>query len=178
VGALVALAAISRVHQVDKPWSERLMFDTVPGLWLLGQASRYATRQVVKATLSKEAALTREQLAEQLEYVMSDDAQREFVLTMVRTMSFRPPRRAGRDNDKVQFAGIKDLALERVVAPVLLVHGEVDTEVSPNDSYSASARLPNAELVMVPQGGHACAFVAQDAETVQERIRQFLRCHC
>ncbi|MEI6620918.1 MAG: alpha/beta hydrolase [Actinomycetes bacterium] len=116
-----------------------------------------ATRAVVRGTLSKEAALTRGQLAEQLQYVMNDDAQREFILAMVRTASFRPPRKAGRDNDKVQFAGIVDLRLERIQAPVLLVHGEVDTEVSPNDSYSASARLPRSELEMVPLGGHACA---------------------
>jgi pimeloyl-ACP methyl ester carboxylesterase len=132
---------------------------------------------VVRGTLSKEAAPTKGQLAEQLEYLMNDDAQREFIRTMVQTASFRPPRKAGRDNDRVQFAGIVGLQLERIQAPVLLVHGEVDTEVSPNDSYSASARLPTAELEMVPLGGHACAFVAQNADAIQARIVAFLRRH-
>ena len=55
--------------------------------------------------------------------------------------------------------GFDDIAprsrIGQVKAPVLLVHGAKDDVVPIEDSYALKDRLPSAELVVVPEGGHS-----------------------
>jgi pimeloyl-ACP methyl ester carboxylesterase len=45
--------------------------------------------------------------------------------------------------------------VEYVSAPLMLVHGEQDDVVPVRDAYELSERRPDAELLVVPKGGHS-----------------------
>lgn len=175
VTALVALAALSFKHPMGADLAEWIMFSTRFGALLLKAMTKFAPRQLVSATLSSEGNLTREQVAEQTAQVFGDDVKREFVLALAGAVSHRPPRKAGWNNDKLQFAAIEGLELGKILAPVLLVQGDVDADVQPEYSDFASDAIPNSELVSMHLGGHLCVFTAADSDVVQRRIVEFLR---
>jgi pimeloyl-ACP methyl ester carboxylesterase len=63
------------------------------------------------------------------------------------------------------------LALERILAPTLLMRGEESEAFSANDSAEALRRLPRGELVTIPQTTHT--FPMEVPGEVAERILTF-----
>lgn len=67
--------------------------------------------------------------------------------------------------------GIWD-ALPHLVNPTLIVHGEQDELVDPQNARNMAARIPNAKLVLVPDAGHAVAL--QEPEWFAAEVKEFL----
>jgi len=63
--------------------------------------------------------------------------------------------------------------LGQIKCPVLIVHGDRDLLIPPENAYLLKSRIPQAELFMIPNAGHA--FQAVDPIGIQQRIVQFLR---
>jgi 3-oxoadipate enol-lactonase len=53
--------------------------------------------------------------------------------------------------------------VERIAVPALVIHGELDRVVPVSNGRLLASRLPNAELVVLPGGGHAPMFEEPDA---------------
>jgi pimeloyl-ACP methyl ester carboxylesterase len=62
--------------------------------------------------------------------------------------------------------------LPEVSQPTLLVVGQRDRIVNPEDSIAAGRRLPNGKLVVLPECGHAPQI--EEAETVNRLVISFL----
>jgi 3-oxoadipate enol-lactonase len=62
--------------------------------------------------------------------------------------------------------------LGQIKCPVLIVHGEQDLLIPPANAHLLKSRIPQAELFMIPNAGHA--FQAVDPIGIQQRIVQFL----
>jgi pimeloyl-ACP methyl ester carboxylesterase len=176
VGALVALAAVSKaIERPKQDLTDRLMFTTRAGDWLLRAMALHAPKQLISSTLAAEGTLTQDELAERTKEVFADTEKREFVLALDATVSQRGPRRAGLDNDWDRFAAIESLELERIAAPCLLVHGSVDSDVPPEHSEHAAATIPSAELLVLEGGTHLAFYTHPDAEAAQARAVELLR---
>jgi len=62
--------------------------------------------------------------------------------------------------------------LPSVEAPSLVLYGDHDPVVSPDETKELAAGLPNAELVKVPGAAHSV--LAEGGETILERVTEFL----
>lgn len=177
VESLVALAAVSKRYVWRLGTDEKLMFGTRTGNWLITMLARHRPEQLISATLSSEGDLTKEQVAELTETVFQDPVQRDFVLRLAQTVSHRGDRRDGVRNDQTTFAAIESLELNDVPAPVLLVQGDADTDVTPDYSEYAQTELSDSRLLVVPQGTHLAAYTSPQAADVQRQIVAFLHQH-
>lgn len=175
IGALVALAAVSQRYAWQPGGDERFMFGTALGNWILKIMAEHAQRQLVSATLASEGELSKDELEALVHEVWTDEDKRRFVLELAATVSWRGARKPGLDNDIAGFAAIDDLQLDHIKVPTLLVHGRADTDVPPQHSEDAAARIPGAQRLWIERGGHLAAFTDADSEAVQARIADFLR---
>ena len=89
------------------------------------------------------------------------------------TVNIGTERKAGWDNDMRNFAAIDRLDLEQIECPVLLVHGDVDTDVLFRYSQDAHGRLKNSELVSIPRGSHLGFYAHQQAREMQAKAKEW-----
>lgn len=171
VQALVAIAALSGPYTFEHPGQEKPLF-TRPGAWLMREMARHAPKSVVKAMTTEEGDLTKAQAQELVAATWEDEERRRFVLDWVETVIGR--RGEGFDNDRARYAQL-DLPLDRVTAPVLLVHADTDSDVPISHSHQAAERLPRAELRTITGGTHISAWAGPDEAATQAAIVDHLR---
>jgi 3-oxoadipate enol-lactonase len=63
--------------------------------------------------------------------------------------------------------------LDQIKCPVMIVHGEKDIIVPPGNAALIKARIPAAEVFMIPDAGHA--YAAADPFGIHQRITAWLR---
>lgn len=176
VERLVALSAVSGAYSMhEESWSDRMMLSTAAGNWTIEVVMDHLPGQGVQATLSEEGDLTPQELGEQRDAVLADDNALGFMRELARTVDYRSDRRNGFENDRRAYAAISSLGLESIAAPVLLVHGDADSDVPIEQSESAHAAIAGSELVRVVRGTHLCAWAHPDDAAIQSRIEAFLR---
>jgi 3-oxoadipate enol-lactonase len=91
-------------------------------------------------------------------------AQPERVRELVRSFSAHRSSAAAISAQTLASARFSSLSrLGRLRAPTLVMHGERDRLVPPAASKLLAARIPGAELAVVPGAGHAYALEAPDA---------------
>ncbi len=175
VNALVALAAVSKRYAWHAGGDERFMFGSALGNWMLKIMREHAPHALVSATLGSEGDLPRAELEALVAEVWSDNTKRRFVVELARTVGWRGARKPGLDNDRANFAAITDLELQRCPVPTLLVHGRVDTDLTPEHSEHAAARIPVVQVDWIERGGHLAAFTDPHSDAIQARIVEFLQ---
>lgn len=174
VSAIVAIAAVSSRYVAPKPTAtDRFMFGTRPGQWLLRFLAKRAPGQVVEGALASEGSIGGDELKSASAAVMADPAQRAAVLALSVTTAWRGSRKAGWDNDLANYAAIDSLELDRVRCPVLLIQGDIDTDVKPDYSRTAHAALPDSTLVVMERGTHLAFYAHPEARSVQEQARKW-----
>jgi pimeloyl-ACP methyl ester carboxylesterase len=175
VSAVVAFAAVSRSHHSRQPDPlMRFLLTTGVGRRLLRWVATNQPRQYVAGAISGEGHLTRVQLAQRVDEVLADPVKRDFVLALGSTAEESPERRTGYANDLRQFEAIVSLELERISAPTLVIHGDVDSDVPPAHGAFAAATIPGAELLTMPSGTHLALYTDPGAEAAQARVVEFL----
>jgi pimeloyl-ACP methyl ester carboxylesterase len=172
VASIGALAAVSHDYRFAHPHQEGMLTGGF-GRWLMAQMVRHAPKQVVSMLVTEEGDLSEEQATELVHHIWEDPAKRAFVLALSATVT--GDRRAGLHNDEDQFPRIDDLGLGAVAAPVLLVHGTVDTDVAPEHSEHALGALPDADIIRVDGGTHICAWTDPTSAAIQARLVEHLR---
>lgn len=173
VRGLVACDCVSKAYpRPHESASDKLMFHTRVGQWLLRVLIAHSPRQVIADSLHQEGDLSEEQLEQRTQEVFDDPAKRQLVLEASATVS-QVGRKAGYDNDIAEFEAIEDLELEQITAPSLIVQGTADTDVEPDHSRSAAARIPNAELLELDTGTHFAFYTHPDAARAQARAIEY-----
>ncbi|MGZ4681841.1 MAG: alpha/beta fold hydrolase [Acidimicrobiales bacterium] len=173
VGALVAIAAVSRAYTFASGIEESLMAGRF-GAWMIKEMEKHAPRSLVKSTVGEEGDLSKQQLKELTEQIWQDETKRRFVLGLADTVIYQG-RQAGLDNDHEIFPTIDDLQLSQITTPTLLVHGTVDSDVPPGYSDYALGAIPGAEIVRVEGGTHIAVWTDPTSDALHERIATFLR---
>ncbi|KAK3180089.1 hypothetical protein K4F52_008489 [Lecanicillium sp. MT-2017a] len=176
VTCLVTFAALSSAWVAPKARiTERILFGTKVGDGLLKFLSGKSPKNVIEGALKGEGSLRSDELDALVEQVMADPAQQQLVLEVALTVNVGGRRKQGWQNDVANFAAIKSLGLEQIQCPVLLIHGDADTDAPASYSESAHARLPRSELVVMPRGTHLSLYAHPEARRVQEKVRNFLK---
>ena len=93
----------------------------------------------------------------------------------VSTLGRMPLRLPGTENDIAVTRGTLNLALERITAPVLVVHGTADRVAPFAQGQAIAARIPGAELLAIEGGDHVAIFT--HLAKVRDRVGRFLRAH-
>ncbi len=75
--------------------------------------------------------------------------------------------------EKLSQKGDRLQQLASIKKPVLVIAGEEDILIPPQNNEIVAKVIPRAELTLFPGGGHA--FLFSDAVTVAQRINQFLQ---
>ena len=81
-------------------------------------------------------------------------------------------RKAGVENDLVRYGAIA--SLELVQAPTPIVHGSVDTDVTPDHGEHAATTIPAAERVVMDGEAHLCLWTHPDAAETRTRAAALL----
>ncbi len=126
---------------------------------------------MIEGALEGEGSLRGDELHVLAKQVMADPAQRQLVLETALTVSVGGRRKEGWQNDVKNFASIKSLGLEQVQCPVLLIHGDADTDALLSYSESAHARLPRSSLVVMPRGTHLSFYADPEARDIQDKAQ-------
>lgn len=155
--------------------AERLVTGTAFGAGMAAAAARIAPAAAARAAVAGVSTLRGGALRDHVAGVLADPDRRAFLLGLARTGNASGPRRTGWENDVRQLAAVGSLDLGAVRAPTLLVHGDADTEVRPDDSTRAAAAIPGAELVTLPGGTHFALWDHRDAAAVQAQVRAHLQ---
>lgn len=178
VSSLSTVAAVgSRYVAPPVSATDRFTFNTKAGQWLIAYLAKHSPDQIVEGALASEGSLRGDELKALVAGVMADPEQREAVLAFSTTVGRNGRRRAGWDNDIANFAAISSLELDRVRCPVLLIHGDLDTDVPIDFSYSAHEALPSSRLIVMDKGTHLAFYAHPDAADVQEQAREFFLTH-
>ncbi|KAE8449156.1 hypothetical protein EG329_008540 [Mollisiaceae sp. DMI_Dod_QoI] len=178
VSSLVAIAAASSAWIAPKTnIIERIMFGTKLGDRIIKFMSSHLPEHVIETVLEGEGSLRGDELHVMAEQVMADPAQRQLVLEISLTVNVGGRRKEGWENDVENFAAIKSLGLEQVQCPVLLIHGDADTDALLSYSESAHARLPLSTLIVMPRGTHLSFYAHPQAREVQEKAQKWLSDH-
>lgn len=178
VSALVAIAAVSSAWIAPKTHIiERIMFGTKLGDRIIKFMSSHSPEHVIEAALQGEGSLRGDELHVLAEQVMADAAQRQLVLEMALTVNVGGRRKEGWQNDVENFASIKSLGLEQIQCPVLLIHGDADTDALLSYSESAHARLPLSSLMVMPRGTHLSFYAHPQARDVQDKAKKWFLDH-
>lgn len=176
VSALVPFAAVSKSYEPPKVGApERLMENTSFGNWLLRFMTTHAPKSTVAATLKAEGDLPKDRLKELANEVMTNEHERDVVLTMAAVVADYEHRRAGVENDLGQFAKIESLELERIAAPTMVVVGSADIDVPTEHSDYAAATIAGADKIVMDGGTHLSLIAHPDAASVQAQVVARLR---
>lgn len=175
VSALVAIAAVgSRYVPAKATASDRFVFGTRTGQRLVEYLARRSPGRLVGSALASEGSIRGDELKAATASAMADPEQRAAVLAISTTAGWRGPRKAGWNNDVANFGAIDTLELDRVRCPVLLIHGDADTDVTIDFSYSAHTALPDSTLVVMERGTHLAFYAHPQAPDVQAQARNWL----
>ncbi|MFH1057721.1 MAG: alpha/beta hydrolase [Pseudomonadota bacterium] len=154
---------------------ERLMFND-PAMWLYDVYDRLAPESTLRSFIKMESTLDREHVEALVKSVEADPARAAYLAEMIGTMSPISLRQDGLDNDLAQLAAIRELPLEGIRAPLLLVHGDHDADVPLAHAQHVAAKVAGAELMVIPDGFHLLA-MSDQAPEIAARELAFLRAH-
>ncbi len=96
---------------------------------------------------------------------------RDMILATMRLGPPTPPETA--DRAMAGIGGFDALdRLDRIRCPVLIVHGDKDLLLPPENALLLKSRIPHAELMMIPGAGHG--YQASDPVGIHQRIVAWL----
>lgn len=171
VRAVVAIAAVSQPYTFEHPSEESALFGR-PGAWLMRELARHAPHTTVKALVTEEGDLSKDDARRLVAAIWDDESLRRWVLDWATTVI--GPRSAGFANDREQFPELS-LDLGSVAAPVLLVHADTDADVPIAHSDHAASLLPASDRLTIEGGTHISVWTGPDQVATQSRIVATLR---
>lgn len=175
-GALVAIACLSEQWVNPTPdLSSRIFQTTRIGDWLMKKLVAHQPLQVIQGAVSDESSLSGDEFDEHVKYIASDETKKQFVLDMALTASQAGSRKAGWDNDLVQFAKSSDPGWDSISIPTLLVQGSADSDVLPENSANAHAGIAGSELLTLDRGTHFAFYTHPESDRAQAKAIEYLR---
>ncbi|WP_169823361.1 alpha/beta fold hydrolase [Aldersonia kunmingensis] len=175
VRGLVAVAPVtSRQHLSPPGLVERALFATPAGSWVVAAMERVIPRQIVAGAVDSQGTLAANRADERVNEIMADPEKRRFVLDITRTVGRGGRRKAGWDNDAVQFSNIESLNFGAIAARTLVVASSHDAEIAAADCVDAAAAIPQGELLMLDYATHLDFYTHPDSAAAQAKAMEVL----
>lgn len=109
-------------------------------------------------------------------FVLDDPDQLENFRELALSVAPLDPRESGIRNDLLQIRALPSVPFTEINTPVLILHGGMDKAVPIAPIEAAHTKLPNAEILFLPDEGHLL-FLGRSAPIAQSRIGSFLKKH-
>jgi pimeloyl-ACP methyl ester carboxylesterase len=167
--------AISPGNFQEKIFFGYLMYSN-PFLWASDITGQLAPRLMGMSTIEMESTLDKAEQKKLMESIMKDDRRVAVLRDMVKSMSPEELRKDGMDNDIEQLGKVRDLPLDRIKAPALIIHGTSDADVPVDNARYASTKIPGSELYLVKGGFHVMILTDSLDEITARRV-SFLKKH-
>ena len=106
------------------------------------------------------------------EFVAAHPEIKQMMVAGAKMMPPTPPETADRAMAGIQTFNAYD-RLGQIKCPVLIVHGDKDVLVLPENAHLIKSKIPQAELYIIPGAGHA--FQAADPVGIHQKIVNWLR---
>lgn len=175
ISALVAIAAVSSRWVAPQPKAaQRFLFGTRLGEWMIDLLSRYSQQHVVGGALEGEGSVRGEALRQLIDHTMASPEQRQLILEVSRTVNTSGRRKLGWQNDVSNFSRIRDLELDQIRCPTLIIHGDADTDASLEHSHFAHRQVRHSELIVLENGTHLAFYAHPRAAEVQSQVKVWL----
>ncbi len=179
IWALILECAVTRRWRISPDNIEEriyfgwLMYDDA-FLWTADAAAHIAPRLIGMSTIEMESSLDLEEQIRLIHDIMKDKRRINVLKNLMKSMSPAELRKDGMKNDIAQLRRIKDLPMNGIKAPTLIIHGTDDADVSVRDAQLAAERIPQSELYLVPGGFHVLA-LADSIDQITEKRISFLQ---
>ena len=105
--------------------------------------------------------------------VLGNATQVSWFRDLATTVAPISPRESGLKNDLLQLKALPDFPFEKLALPTLLIHGTDDSFVPLVEIETAKRRMPNAELLTIPETGHIPE-IGPQSSSVTGKIQEFL----
>ncbi len=106
------------------------------------------------------------------EFTQAHPEIKQMMLAAMKMLPPTPPETADRAMAGIMTFNAYD-RLGQIKCPTMIVHGEADVLVPPENAHLIKNRIPQAEMYMIPGAGHA--FQGIDLAGINGRIAEFLR---
>jgi pimeloyl-ACP methyl ester carboxylesterase len=164
--ALIMVSAVSHSLPAYSPSAQLanvlLRNYDFPAWWLTTHASKWV---MVRTGITPEV----------LARIERDPQTAAIVRALIRTFPVSA-RRAGLDNDLLQGPRYLPVTgLERITAPTLVIHGDLDPVVPISHGEYAAQSIPNAVFLRIADGGHLC--MVTHKETTFAALNEFVKRH-
>ena len=177
VAALLLTCAVTTVYPVHVPAWARAMIFSDTGSRLQGWVFDRFPRTALKQLLAESSTFDPAEKEAEARRILNDPAHFEFARVLQQSLAPYGARRAGLENDLVQFARIEGpLPLEKIRCPTLICHGRCDGDVDYEHAETAHRLIPDSTLHTLERGSHIVWF-SEGAEEMLRVQREFLREH-
>jgi len=139
-------------------------------LWTSEITGRIAPRLIGMSTIEMESTLDKAAAQKLMDDIMHDPRRVKVLKDLMNSMSPGNLRRDGMENDVEQLKKVKDLPLDKIKAPTLIIHGTDDAVVSVADAARAANAIPGAQLYLVHNGFHVMALTDAIDKITQKRV--------
>lgn len=158
--------------------TQEMLYLSRPGLWFIDFFARHFPAAMVKNFLETESTLDKHEIAERVKHVANDPAKLAFIQVFTRMMSDYAPRKTGTLNDLDRLFAIDALPLDKITCPVLIIHGDADSDVPPKHAEYAHKSIKGSKLRIMGRASHIGFWISDEAEIVQREAVQWLKQVC
>jgi pimeloyl-ACP methyl ester carboxylesterase len=179
--ALILECAVTQKYTINpenlfgKIYYGFLMFND-PFVWLSNALAELAPSLIAMTTIDMESSLDSRQTFKLVDDIVHDEQRVKVLKDIMKSMSPGELRRKGMDNDMEQLAKVKDLPLNKIKTPTLIIHGTNDADVPLANAELAAQEISNAQLYLVPEGFHVMALSNSIGLINMKRV-SFLQMH-
>jgi len=160
-GVALISPIVARFRPNSEPDERGLLGDIIAGqgisdltLWRLqGEVDRDPTK-LLSRILEREPDLSDEARSGIEQAVSDSPEQQAWLQDLLRTLSPLSARAEGVRNDIVQLKNLPPTAWQDITAPILLIRGEQDRDLSSEEILNVGEALPRAQLLSIENAGH------------------------
>jgi pimeloyl-ACP methyl ester carboxylesterase len=179
--ALILECAVTQKYTINpKNLLERIYFGFLmfndSFVWASNVLGELAPSLIAMSTIEMESSLDNHQIVKLVDDIMHDEQRVKVFKDIMKSMTPGELRKKGMDNDMNQLAKVKNLPLNKIKTPTLIIHGTNDADVPLADAELAAQEIPNSQLYLVPEGFHIMA-LTNSIERVNEKRVTFLKVH-
>lgn len=147
-----------------------------PVTWLTNLFAEYAPASVIRELIEIEGDFTVGKIEQILKNILNDKRKEQVVMGLIQSISPFSLRKKGLENDLDQLAQLEKMPLEKISAPVLILHGQHDAEVSADHPENACEKIRNTDIYWVPDGMHELS-LSDHIDEIKKKKIDFLNRH-
>lgn len=176
VWALIAIDSVSGYYDMPETAGAltQLLFLSPIGQKLNKMLSDKNPAMFLQQLYQSEAYFTKEQLKKHVDFALKSPDALDFIKAFMKTMYPYDRRKAGTENDMIQYKTLCHLPVEKIKCPSLIIHGTHDADVKFYDGVYSYEHVPNAERYWIEEGSHLGFWLSPYAVIAQNIACNFL----